>query len=107
MTGRTVSCRARIARGAWAQLVGLIDSQDAHEALGLLGCASVHTAGMRFALDIAFCDASGRVLELKAAVLPWRVAVCRQAAATMTWEMRAGVLTRLVGPGDVLVLEKE
>ena len=62
---------------------------------------------MRFALDIAFCDMAGRVLELKAAVPPRRVAVCRQAAATMTWEMRAGVLARLVGPGDVLVLEEE
>ncbi len=35
-------------------------------------CRSVHTAGMRFALDVAFCDADGVVLRT-AMLRPWRL----------------------------------
>ncbi len=104
-TGQTVAARAFVAHGSWAQMVGLIGRRlDADEALGLPGCAAVHTAGMRFALDIAFCDAAGRVLQMNTAVLPWRVAARRRAA--MAWETRAGILSSRVRPGDELALEK-
>ena len=103
-TGQTVAARAFVARSAWAQMIGLIGKRsDIEEALGLPGCAAVHTAGMRWALDVAFCDAAGRVLQVNAAVPPWRVAARRR--AVMAWETRAGVLAARARPGDVLVLE--
>jgi uncharacterized membrane protein (UPF0127 family) len=46
-------------------------------------CRSIHTFGMRFALDIAFLDAEGRVLRLERDVPPCRVVACRGAAAVL------------------------
>lgn len=100
-----MAARAVVAQSTWAQMIGLIGrpATTGQTALGLPGCAVVHTAGMRFALDVAFCDAAGRILQVNASVLPWRVAARRHAA--MAWEMRAGVLASRARPGDVLVLE--
>jgi hypothetical protein len=104
-TGQIVAARAFVARSLWAQMIGWIGQRpDAEQALGLPGCAAVHTAGMRWALDIAFCDPAGRVLQINAAVPPWRIAAARRQAA-ITWETRAGVLASRARPGDVLVLE--
>lgn len=46
-------------------------------------CRSVHTFGMRHALDIAFIDHAGHVLVLHQAVAPGRVVTCRRAAAVL------------------------
>jgi uncharacterized membrane protein (UPF0127 family) len=42
-------------------------------------CASVHTFGMRFALDLYFLDRDGRVLSVQRRVPPNRVLWCRGA----------------------------
>lgn len=36
-------------------------------------CSSIHTVGMRFAIDAAFVDAQSRVLRTYHALSPWRV----------------------------------
>lgn len=46
-------------------------------------CASVHTFGMRFALDLHFLDAEGVVLATRRRVGARRVASCRGAAAVL------------------------
>lgn len=51
-------------------------------------CASVHTFGMRFALDVYFLDRAGRVLSVRRQVPPRRVLWCRGAAAVL--EIPAG-----------------
>ncbi|AVJ27276.1 hypothetical protein CLM73_09230 [Achromobacter spanius] len=56
----------------------------------LTPCAAVHTIGMRYAIDVAFIGRDGRVLELRRALAPWRVALCLRAVAVV--EMRAGVI---------------
>jgi Uncharacterized ACR, COG1430 len=43
----------------------------------------VHTGGMRFALDVVFLDARGRVLRVVRGVPPWRVVSCPGAAAVI------------------------
>ncbi len=53
-------------------------------------CASVHTFGMRYAIDVAFIGRDGRVMALRQAMAPWRVALCLRAVAVV--EMRAGVI---------------
>ena len=52
---------------------------------GLLipGCRSVHTFGMRFALDIAFLDAEGAAISRRRAVPPRRVLADRRASAVL------------------------
>ena len=57
-------------------------------ALLLAPCASVHTLGMRFALDLVWLDADGAVLALCAELAPRRVAGHRGARAVL--EARAG-----------------
>jgi uncharacterized membrane protein (UPF0127 family) len=46
-------------------------------------CRSVHTFGMRFAIDVAFLDGEGRVLRAVPAVPPWRVVSCSGAAGVL------------------------
>jgi uncharacterized membrane protein (UPF0127 family) len=36
-------------------------------------CSSIHTAFMRFAIDVIFAGRTGRVLRVALAVPPWRV----------------------------------
>jgi hypothetical protein len=46
-------------------------------------CASVHTFGMRFALDVYFLDGDGRVLFVHRGVPPRRLRRCRGARAVL------------------------
>ena len=48
------------------------------DALLLTRTSSVHTCFMRFAVDVTFLDAGGRVLR-EVRLRPWRVAWCRGA----------------------------
>jgi uncharacterized membrane protein (UPF0127 family) len=68
-----------------ARLLGLAWLADLPGDCGLLipRCSSVHTFGMRFALDLAFLDGGGAVLREVKAVPPWRVVRCRGASAVL------------------------
>jgi len=57
-------------------------------ALLLPRCRSVHTCGMRFALDLVWLDASRRVVGIDEGVRPWRVRSRRDAVAVL--EVAAG-----------------
>ena len=75
----------RIAAGPRARLLGLALLARPGRDVGLLlpGTRSVHTAGMRFALDLHWLDAEGRVLRVDRGVRPWRVRTCRRARAVI------------------------
>lgn len=60
-------------------------------ALGFERCRSVHTVGMRFALDLVWVDADGAVVRLDRAVGPWRVRTCLAAR---------GVVETAAGEGE-------
>jgi uncharacterized membrane protein (UPF0127 family) len=64
-------------------------------ALFIPDCRSVHTFGMRFAIDVAFIDEWARPLRVERAVPPRRVLVCRGAFAAI--ETPAGEIARYVG----------
>ncbi len=95
----------RVARSFAARLRGLmLQRAGAVDAAGLLlpRCASVHTVGMRFRLDVAFVDADGTVLDVHHDLGAWRVCVCRAAAAGRidALELAAGCAHRLgLAPG--------
>jgi uncharacterized membrane protein (UPF0127 family) len=46
-------------------------------------CRSVHTFGMRFALDLLFLDADQRVIQLRRAVPSGRLIRCRAASSVL------------------------
>lgn len=52
-------------------------------ALGFGRCRSVHTIGMRFALDLVWVDADGAVVRVDRAVGPRRVRTCRGARGVL------------------------
>jgi uncharacterized membrane protein (UPF0127 family) len=73
------------ARGFLARLVGLAGRADlpAGTALHLPRCRSVHTFGMRFALDLHWLDAAGGVVRVDRAVPPRRGRTCLRARAVL------------------------
>ena len=84
---------------------GLLGRRDlaAGEGLVLAPCSSVHTAFMRFPIDLVFVARDGRVLKTAAAVRPWRIRLAWRAFAVV--ELPAGSLERSgTAPGDVVVL---
>lgn len=46
-------------------------------------CHSVHTAWMRFPIDVVFLDADGTPIRVVSALRPWRMATCRGAVAVV------------------------
>ena len=75
----------RRARDPLARLLGLAGLRTLPPATGLLlpRTCSIHTLGMRFALDLVWIDRAGRVLRVDRDVRPWRVRSCRRARAVV------------------------
>jgi uncharacterized membrane protein (UPF0127 family) len=80
---------------------GLLGLDHYRRILVLAPARQVHTFGMRFAIDVAWCDASGTVLRT-AQVLPNRVSAWVPRAHSVL-EAEAGAFARLgIAPGDRL-----
>ena len=77
--------RYPVATGFRTRLRGLAwrDRADAGPGLLIPRCASVHTFGMRFPLDIYFLDRAGCVISVRRRVPPRRVVWQRGAAAIL------------------------
>ncbi len=75
----------RCARDPLARLLGLAWLHPLSPATGLLlpRTRSVHTCGMRFALDLVWLDREGRVVRIDRDVHPWRIRTCRGARAVV------------------------
>ena len=96
-----VLASAEIARGIRQRTEGLLGRRDPGEVTGafvLRPCRQVHTLGMRFPVDVAFCDRDGVVLRT-VTVAPWRVTrlvwragfvVEAAAGAFERWNLRPG-----------------
>jgi hypothetical protein len=68
-----------------ARLLGLahLDRADAGPGLLIPRCSSVHTFGMKFALDLYFLGPDGELVAQRRAVPPRRFVACRGAAAVL------------------------
>ena len=77
--------RVRVAEDRLSRRLGLAGLRAERAGGGLLipRCRSVHTFGMRFALDVVFLDAAERIVLVRAAVPPGRVASDLRAAAVL------------------------
>lgn len=81
-----------MAAGFRARFLGLSGlSRDAAGG-GLLipSCSSVHTFGMRFALDLVFLDGDGRTLAVRRRVRPGR----------LIWHHGARAVVEIPSPGE-------
>ena len=89
-----------VAVGFLSRLVGLAGLRRDEVGAGLLirRCSSVHTFGMRFALDLLFLDGRGEVLATRRGVRPRRFASHRRAVAVL--EIPAGQGGDFSEPGD-------
>lgn len=74
-TGRIIAARLEVAKSLWRQTVGLLDRRALAPdgGLWLEPCNSIHTIGMRFAIDVLFLDCTGRLLRALPNVRPWRI----------------------------------
>jgi uncharacterized membrane protein (UPF0127 family) len=74
-----------VAVGLRARLLGLsrLDREAAGPGLLIPRCASVHTFGMRFPLDLVFLDRRGRVLGTRRDVPPRRLIWAQTGAAAV------------------------
>ena len=70
--GADLGVAVGVADGWWSRFRGLLgrSSLAAGEGLLLSPCRSVHMFGMKFALDVAFLDGGGRVVEIYHALRP-------------------------------------
>jgi uncharacterized membrane protein (UPF0127 family) len=74
-----------VAVGFRARLLGLalLDLEAAGPGLLIPRCASVHTFGMRFALDIYFLGSGHEILDVRRTVPPRRFVAHRGAASVL------------------------
>ena len=95
-SGRVLATDARWLAHFWERGRGwLARKPDPNLALGipLTEGERLHSLGMRFALDIAYCDSEGRVLAL-CTLAPFQIAPAVPHAA-VAWELLAGQLAGL------------
>jgi uncharacterized membrane protein (UPF0127 family) len=66
--------RVEVCRTFMSRLRGLLgrSSLSASDALLILPCKSVHTVGMKFAIDVVYLDISGNVLATHLHMVPYR-----------------------------------
>ena len=96
-----VLASAEVAQGIRQRAQGLLRQRDAGEVTGafvLRPCRQIHTLGMRFSIDVAFCGRDGVVLRTMT-VPPWRLTrvvwrsgfvVEAAAGAFERWNLRPG-----------------
>jgi uncharacterized protein len=95
---RDVLATAEVAATHRERRRGLLGRDDVDGVLVLRPCRQVHTFGMRFPLDVAFCDGEGRVIRT-CTLARWRMspvafrarwAIEARAGSFDRWNLRVG-----------------
>ena len=104
-TGTAIAADVEFALTRAARRCGLLnrDRLEMSSALALSPCWAIHTAFMRFPIDVLFLDGSGRAVKVVHSLPPWRAAYA--AGARTVVELAAGALrSREVAVSDQLLL---
>jgi uncharacterized membrane protein (UPF0127 family)/CheY-like chemotaxis protein len=104
---RVVCERGFVANRALARMRGLLGRSHLPEGEGLLlePAYAIHTAFMRFPIDVVFLDSHMRVMKVVDTLRPWRTAGAHLAFSTL--ELAAGEATRRdVTAGDRLDVQE-
>jgi uncharacterized protein len=73
--------------------------------LWIVPCESVHSFGMKFAIDVLYLDRKKRVRKIRKAMVPWRISACLTAHSVL--ELPAGTIdASRTERGDQLEFEK-
>jgi hypothetical protein len=100
-----VLATAEVAATGRSRRKGLLGRQRLDGAFVLRPCRHVHTIGMRFAIDVAYCDRDGVVLRT-GCLRPWRLAPIVP-RTRMVVEAAAGAFERwALAPGDVIEIKE-
>jgi uncharacterized membrane protein (UPF0127 family) len=93
-----VLAAAEVARTRGERTRGLLGRDGFTGAFLFRKCRQVHTVGMRFAIDVAFCKADGQVIRIST-LKPWRLSpivwrstlvIEAEAGAFERWSLRVG-----------------
>ena len=106
--GTVVAQDVRLADGIWSRFWGLMGRKALPNDAGLLlkPSSSIHTAFMRFPIDIVFLDRSLQVVKVVPEMKPFRVSVAFGGAHSAL-ELNAGAAAKAgVEKGDQLALEE-
>ena len=103
LRGGDVLAGAEVATSFGQRTKGLLGRSGYEGAMVLPRTRSVHTMGMRFAIDVAFCDAELVVVGVTR-LPPWRMSLPRRGGRSVI-EAQAGAFERWgLRPGDHLEL---
>lgn len=105
-TGQRIASAVEVAVTRSARRRGLLGRSALDPSSGMLlaPCSMIHTAFMRFPIDVIFVDRGGQVTRIVRRLGSWRAAASLRASATI--ELAAGALDACdVVPGDRLYFE--
>ena len=101
----TIAKNAVVARGFIQRGVGLLGKKEMGEidALIIPKCKSIHMWGMRFCIDVVFCDKTNIVVKTIENMQPWsHSGLVRQASYVV--ELSSGAICKHgIAPGDKLM----
>jgi uncharacterized membrane protein (UPF0127 family) len=105
--GTEIASQARLANRFWSRGWGLLGRARLEDGEGLVlePCSSIHTAFMRFTMDVLFADRTGKTVKAVPALRPFRLSGAPGARYTL--ELPLGTIARsgtLVG--DLLSFEE-
>jgi len=105
-SGTELVAPCELANRPWTRLRGLLGRRGLSPGHGMLFSRThaVHTAFMRFPIDVVFLDSELEVTHVAADVAPWRTA--RGKGASWTLELAAGEAARVgLEPGRRVVID--
>ena len=75
------------------------------EGLWIAPCEAVHTAGMKFPIDVLFLDRKRKVLKVRSDMQRWRIAACLRAHSVLELPSGTAAATETMA-GDQLEFER-
>ena len=78
---------------------------DPGTGLWIAPCESVHSFGMKFAIDLVYLDRKKKVRKIRKEMVPWRISACLTAHSVL--ELPVGVIeASRTQPGDQLEFDE-